>query len=263
MFEFIGKIMGMSLRVKLSLPFDFPPIIWKKIVGEDIDIDDLRTMDAITYSLLEAVRNCHHDGITNQELFNEKYGDKLRFMYNGSDGIERELFPGGKNVIVDFNSRESFCDKVLDVRLKEFDKQVAAISKGLGAVVPMRVIQLFSWQQLDVLVSGDPSFDIAVWKAHTESSIAPETTALFWKVIESLTDKEKSGFVRFAWGRSRLPPSKAFTIKMKLTPSGSDKLPVAHTCFFSIEIPNYKTEDEMRHGLLTAIHYGASGVLIG
>jgi hypothetical protein len=55
-----------------------------------------------------------------------------------------------------------------------------------------------------------------------------------------------------------------FKTKMKLTPpGGSNPLPVAHTCFFSVELPAYDTEEEMRHGLLTAIHYGVGGILMG
>jgi hypothetical protein len=48
---------------------------------------------------------------------------------------------------------------------------------------------------------------------------------------------------------------------MSLTNAGDAKLPVSHTCFFSVELPAYSTEEEMRHGLLTAIHYGVGGVL--
>jgi hypothetical protein len=263
MMEFVGKLMGMSLRAKLALPFNFPPFVWKKILQEDVTPEDLRSFDAITWSLLDTLRNCETDGIVNQELFNEKYEDKLRFTYTGCDGVERELFPGGKDVIVTFETRIKYCDEVFEKRLRECDQQIQAIARGMETVVEMRVLHLFSWQQIEILVGGNPVFDIEMWKAHTESSLNPKTLELFWKVIESLSPKEQEGFVRFAWGRSRLPPAKEFTVKMKLTPRGSEKLPVAHTCFFSIEIPDYKTEDEMRHGILTAIHFGASGVLIG
>ena len=43
--------------------------------------------------------------------------------------------------------------------------------------------------------------------------------------------------------------------------TGEDSLPASHTCFFSIELPPYKTEAAMRKGLLTAIHYGMVGIL--
>ena len=76
-----------------------------------------------------------------------------------------------------------------------------------------------------------------------------------------MNNEELSLLIRFCWGRSRLPPLKEFTTKMRLTP-GDGRLPIAHTCFFSIELPDYENEDEMRHGLLTAIHFGVGGVLV-
>jgi hypothetical protein len=43
--------------------------------------------------------------------------------------------------------------------------------------------------------------------------------------------------------------------------TGEDSLPASHTCFFSIEVPPYRTEASMRKGLLTAIHFGMVGIL--
>ena len=75
--------------------------------------------------------------------------------------------------------------------------------------------------------------------------------------------------------RSRLPPRNSWWENMKLQRPARDEthsssrhpahvqLPVAHTCFFSIELPPYETEAQMRKGLLTAIHFGAAGVLNG
>lgn len=268
MFEFMGRLMAMSLRAKLSLPFELPSIVWKQLVGEEVVLDDLMAIDAITCHLLKAVQNCEEDGITNEDIFEAKYGDKLKWCYNGSDGLERELKKGSTRAVVTFHTRMEWCEAVTAARLGEFSKQVAAIQRGMDSVVPIRVLQLFSWQQLEVLVSGDPSIDVEVWKSFTDSSGLPsKTTQLFWKVMETLSPKEHSGFIRFAWGRSRLPPAKDFSVKMKLTRlasgPGGHRLPVAHTCFFSVELPDYSTEEEMRHGLLTAITYGVGGVLLG
>ncbi|CAM9587391.1 unnamed protein product, partial [Laminaria digitata] len=84
------------------------------------------------------------------------------------------------------------------------------------------------------------------------------------KVIESMSREDQSGFVRFAWGRSRLPPKAFWRVNMKLMRSNTseESLPVSHTCFFSIELPPYSTEERMRQGLLTAIHFGMGGILI-
>ena len=46
--------------------------------------------------------------------------------------------------------------------------------------------------------------------------------------------------------------------------SGSDKsLPQSHTCFFSVELPQYSSEEAMMRALRIVCHYGGAGVLFG
>ena len=49
------------------------------------------------------------------------------------------------------------------------------------------------------------------------------------KVIESMSSEDQSGFVRFAWGRSRLPPKAFWRVNMKLLRSNmsEESLPVS------------------------------------
>ena len=223
--DFMGKLMGMSIRTKLLLPFEFPPLIWKALVGEVVKPVDLSAIDAVTCSFLTALRNCEEDGVTDHESFEAKYNQELDFTYTGSDGVQRPLrTPGldrslstGSPRIVTFENRLEYCAAVERARIHEFDAQVARIADGLGKVVPMDALQLFSWQQLEVLVAGSSTFDIDLWKKNTSSTgVSSRNLAWFWKVIESLSSKDQSAFIRFAWGRSRLPNAKHFSTKMKL-----------------------------------------------
>lgn len=268
MFEFVGKLIGMSLRAKLCLPFEFPMLIWKKLVGEEVGQEDLVDIDAIGSKLLDEIRNCEtdvEDPVTDEDGFRRRFRDTGSFVFSGSDGEERALpGTGGHKRTVTFANRAEYCDAVIAARLAEFDSAVDAMRRGLNEVLPTHLLYLLTAAQLEELVCGSPSFDIALWKAHTETSgLSPNTVALFWKVIESLPMKEQAGFVRFAWGRSRLPPAKDFDMKMRLSSGGRAVLPVSHTCFFSVELPEYKTEEDMRHGILTAIHFGVGGILMG
>ena len=267
MFQFIGKLMAMSIRVKLCLPFEFPSLIWKKIVGEEVRKSDLVEIDAISAKLLDDIENCHLDGddpVTDGDAFVRRFSNKLRFTYIGSDGVERDVCLHGSSKEVSFENRLEYVNLVRNARLNEFNLQVAAMGKGMGEVVPMRALLLFSGEQLAELVCGNPRIDIDLWKAHTDSSVSPALTKLFWKVMESLSPVEQAGFIRFAWGRSRLPSRKEdFTTRMKLVSGGRSALPVSHTCFFSVELPSYTSEEEMKHGLLTAIHFGVGGILNG
>lgn len=98
--------------------------------------------------------------------------------------------------------------------------QINAIARGLYAIVPRNTLLLLTWREFEILVCGNPSFDMEFWRAHTTySGYSGEddvTIGLFWKVLESLSQEEQSGFVRFAWGRSRLPPKNAWFKDMQV-----------------------------------------------
>lgn len=247
MFRFVGRLIGACIRVKLYLPFDMSPIVWKKIIGENMDDNDLKAIDIVTATFLMELKTCQ-----DEDSFNEKYNEfDFSTMYANDNLVEPVIFM----------NRLEFCDQIKKKKLNEFDLAIAEISHGINEVIDLNLLRLFSWKQLETLVCGNPIFDIKLWKKKTDSSgISSRCADLFWNVIESLTQKEQAGFIRFAWGRSRLPIEKDFTTKMILT-QGRGALPVSHTCFFSIELPDYQTENEMRHGILTAIHFGAGGIL--
>ena len=60
-----------------------------------------------------------------------------------SDGSVKELKEGGGDIKVTFQNRKEFLEAMKKVRLKEFDKQISALQRGLLSVVP-QVILTFS-----------------------------------------------------------------------------------------------------------------------
>lgn len=95
-------------------------------------------------------------------------------------------------------------------------------------------------------------------------SASHEVIRFFWEVMATFTPEQKRNFLRYAWGRSRLPRGRWPTnyrgqqVKFKIVPQNRDSgLPLAHTCFFTIELPKYKTKEALARSLMTAIEYGA------
>lgn len=147
-------------------------------------------------------------------------------------------------------------------------EQVSALRQGLSTVMPLHALKLLTWQEMELMTCGSPKIDIAIWKKHTRYDGYNEddtTVKLFWKVLESFTDEQRTDFVRFAWGRSRLPRGR-WTQPFKLTKKGgrdsTRSLPVAHTCFFSVELPPYTSEEQMRNMLVATINFGLGGILM-
>ena len=134
--------------------------------------------------------------------------------------------------------------------------------------VPRRVLTLLTWKEMELLTCGSPKIDIALWRQHTRYegfTESDDTVQLFWKALEQFSDEQRSDFVRFAWGRSRLPRGKwaqPFKITKKGGRDACQSLPVAHTCFFSVELPPYTSLEQMRNMLLATINFGLGGILM-
>jgi E3 ubiquitin-protein ligase HERC1 len=214
MFEFLGRLMGLSLRTKACLPFFFPPLVYKALVGERPAFEDLLQTDTPFAQLLDSIRTCEVGGmqggtarppITGEEAFAAAYPG-LRFAAPGSDGVEVDLLPGGRDIPVTFANRMRYVEAAERFRLHEFDTQLAAIRRGFANLVPAQALTLFTAAEAETLVAGRPDVDPDVLKAHTEYSGYSEDDKViktFWKVFASLTASERSNYLRFVWGRSR------------------------------------------------------------
>ena len=83
--------------------------------------------------------------------------------------------------------------------------------------------------------------------------------------MRELTPEQRRNFVRFAWGRSRLPrgrwplQSNGQQVKFTILPrkNHTTGIPLAHTCFFIIELPEYTSYETCKRMLTLAVTYGA------
>merc|ERR1711991_781813 len=132
---------------------------------------------------------------------------------------------------------------------------------GLNRLVSVSLLSLFSWGDLQLLIAGNPIIDIDALKRHTKLgggyTDGDPSVRYFWKALHSFSNDERKLFLRFVWGRSRLPLSdsewgQVFTLTV-LTNADDGTLPVAHTCFFTLDLPRYTTYEITRTKILYAI----------
>jgi len=199
--------------------------------------------------------------VFNAENFEDIY--TFDFTYSASDGTIIELKENGSDYNVTWNNRVEYAKLVLEYRLHEFTSQVEAIRRGLISVIPARFLSLLTWKELELEVCGSPEIDIDLLKANTTyqgCSVHDQHIKYFWIVLDKMSQLERAQFLRFAWGRSRLPQPGKFTEKMRIdsTSLGIAHLPHAHTCFFSLELPRYTSEEMMRDKLIKAITFCTS-----
>ncbi|ETM42109.1 hypothetical protein L914_12188 [Phytophthora nicotianae] len=269
MFAFVGQLLGISLRTHGDFPFMLPSLVWKQLLGQTLTRADLEDTDAMFIQMLDGIANCENDGISTEEEFATAFaGLELRFTASSCTGEEIELVPGGRQLTVEFHNRLEYCRLAERARLEECSAQVAAMARGFAMLFPRRVLTLLTWHELEILACGSPKIDLDLWKRHTRYDGYAEddlTVQLFWEALAEFSDEQRADFVRFAWGRSRLPRGKwpqPFKLSKKGGRDATRSLPVAHTCFFSVELPPYTSKETMRSMLLATITFGLGGILM-
>ena len=257
LFAFLGKLMGMVMRNGELLHLDLSPVVWKLLGGEPVAApEDLEAVD------VEIARSLRLLRAMGREEFDAAFADHLDFTCVATDGRTVELVPGGAQRTVGYDDRVEYARLVEQYRLREFDAQAAALRAGLATIVPARLLALFTWEEIEVMVCGLRQVDVGLLRQVTEysSGVRPEDPHVqyLWQVLEEWTDEERSMFIRFCWGRSRLPlRAEDFPQRFKIQCFGrapaDNYLPVAHTCFFSLELPAYSSLEVCRRKLTLAI----------
>jgi len=242
------------------MPLSLPSVVWKQLVSEPMDASDLAAFDAMCKQSLDKLRAIADEGIDA-----DTFGDVIfeRFTTQLSDGSEVALLPNGHTIDVTFDNRLAFCDAVLQARLNEAQQQCDAILQGLSSVVPQRMLSLFTWQQLELLTCGARDIDLEVLRSKTKYGVGVSPSQrhvrYLWQALRRFTPENRAAFLRFVWGRTRLPATPTewgdvrFTLHTRHSSNPDAAFPVAHTCFFSLELPAYTSYAVTHERLLYAI----------
>ena len=135
----------------------------------------------------------------------------------------------------------------------------------------MSYTELLPARRLSLLACGTPDVDVARLRATTDynggTRAADAHVGWLWAVLaEDFDAGERVAFLRFVSGRSRLPAGDAELRRqhnhlqiqpLEKTPADA-WLPVAHTCFFQLDLPRYSGRGVLAQKLRYAITHGMS-----
>ncbi|XP_026864354.1 E3 ubiquitin-protein ligase HECTD3 isoform X1 [Electrophorus electricus] len=253
-FEWIGQLMGAALRGKDFLVLALPGLVWKQLVGEAVSWnEDFPAVDSVLVKLLEAME--HMD----KETFDFKFGQELVYTTPLSDGRLVELIPGGSSVVVHYEDRMEFVCLVQKARLEESREQIAAMQAGLMKVVPQAVLDLLTWQEVEKKVCGDPEITVEALKRLTRYEDLEQTdirVQYLWEALTNFTNEDRSRFLRFVTGRSRLP-APIYIFPDKQGSETTDALPQSSTCSSTLYLPKYPSakvcEEKLRYAAYNCV----------
>lgn len=132
----------------------------------------------------------------------------------------------------------------------------------MNIIIPDNIVSIVSWIDVEDRVAGMKIVDVTKLKSITEYRSCDASTKvvkMFWNVLEKISDEDKTAYLKFVWGRARMPFD-CTTLRYKhriavIEHWEKDRLPESHTCFFAIDIPVYETEEILEKKLLTSIRF--------
>ncbi|CAH0722311.1 unnamed protein product, partial [Brenthis ino] len=255
-FRFLGVLMGIAIRTGSPLSLSLAEGVWRQVAGQPLRPQDLAEVDKDFLPALLCIRDMtpHNKELQNLEL---------PFSIPSAAGYEVPLSTRHKRVTPD--NKDEYVQLALHYRLHEFDEQVKAVRDGLSRVVPAPLLALFSAAELETLVCGSPDIPVHTLRASaTYKGIEPNAPLVqwFWEVMEELSGSERALFLRFVWGRTRLPRAPQDPRQRDFVLQVLDKyqppdhfLPESYTCFFLLKMPRYSCKSVLREKLRYAIHF--------
>ena len=115
MYRFMGAFLAFAILSKSPLPFNLAPTVWKQLLGEDVNLADLESIDAYSSQVLTDLRD--HGACLSDEDF--EAGVDQNFTTVLSNGDEVVLCDGGDERRVTKNSIEEFISLVIEKRFSE------------------------------------------------------------------------------------------------------------------------------------------------
>ena len=271
-FSFLGILFAKALLDKILIPYELNHIILKYLLFYDddnviesseekniFDLNDIKYYDIEIYNSLNKLLNNNFD--SNIDIY---------FTWN-INGNEIELINEGKNILVNNTNKNLFINKVVElICFKSIKEELISFKDGFISVIPINFINIFSIEEFNFVLSGQKIINLKDWKYNTiykgNYNEKSPIIQMFWKVLSELNNEKLLLFFKFCTGSttipldgfSSLPGPKNKIIKFTIDICKIDnncnnkkinKLIIAHTCFNSIIIPEYKKIEEMRNAI--------------
>jgi len=265
-FRFAGRMVAKAIFDGQLVDAHFTRSFYKHMLGIPVTPNDMEAIDPQFYKSLRQILDHSLEDLCLELTFT---ADQSKF-----DKIESiELKPNGSKIPVTDDNKEEYVRLLTAHRMTTgIRDQLHHFLKGLHELLPKHLLQLFNENELELLISGLPNIDVLDLKWNTELvgyNKSSQSIMWFWNVLGAMDQQELALFVQYVTGTSKVPvggfkclqgmngPQK-FQIHKMHGKSGSP-LPQSHTCFNQLDLPIYKSEDELREKLLMAINEGTAG----
>ena len=253
LYEFLGQLMGACARSQETLSVALAPIVWKQLLGREVQWDEVAELEPAVAQELAAIESglaLNGYSYTEKE-FDEYWSTEKDFTVSfGEPCRQVAIMSGGASRKLTFRSRLEYTRLVKAAYLHRFDKQISAMRRGLLQYLPESLLLLWRGDELELAVAGEPDVPLDKLKNEASVSLPGDRKKWFWESVGAMTVQQRSKLLRFVTGRSRLPVGKFY---VKETSGSDGALPHSATCSFELFVPPYSSQEILSRQLLVAI----------
>jgi len=234
----------------------FPHVVYKKLMGQPVGLSDLKRAFPPLARGFEALLEYADDDLENafalcMQVDYEEFGQTRTY----------DLLPNGGDVPVTRDNRHEYVRLYAKYLLEDsIARQFGAFQRGFHTVCGGDCLQLFRWEELELLICGSPVLDFEALErvAQYDDGFSRQhpTISALWEVIHELPVELQKRFLFFCTGSDRVPIKGLGNLNFVISRNGTDesRLPSAHTCFNHLLLPEYQHKERLKQQLLKAIN---------
>uniref|UniRef100_A0A8C1YJC2 HECT-type E3 ubiquitin transferase n=1 Tax=Cyprinus carpio TaxID=7962 RepID=A0A8C1YJC2_CYPCA len=202
------------------------------------------------------------------------YGGVARYnaLFTGSDDLKIN------DILIDIKTETIilYCNNILQDYLmvcrlvaewrlsRGVEEQTQAFLEGFNEVLPQQYLQYFDAKELEVMLCGMQEIDLGDWQRNTiyrHYARSSKQIVWFWQFVKEIDNEKRMRLLQFVTGTCRLPVGGFADLmgsngpqKFCVEKVGKENwLPRSHTCFNRLDLPPYKSYEQLKEKLLFAI----------
>ncbi|NXE14099.1 WWP2 ligase, partial [Lophotis ruficrista] len=257
-FRFIGRFIAMALYHGKFIDTGFTLPFYKRMLNKRPTLKDLESIDPEFYNSI----------VWTKENSLEECGLELYFIQDMEilgKVTTHELKEGGESIRVTEENKEEYIMLLTDWRFtRGVEEQTKAFLDGFNEVVPLEWLRYFDEKELELMLCGMQEIDMSDWQKNTiyrHYTKNSKQIQWFWQVVKEMDNEKRIRLLQFVTGTCRLPVGGFAELigangpqKFCIDKVGKETwLPRSHTCFNRLDLPPYKSYEQLKEKLLYAI----------
>ncbi|XP_013380651.1 E3 ubiquitin-protein ligase Su(dx) isoform X2 [Lingula anatina] len=257
-FRFIGRVIAMALYHGKFIDSGFTLPFYKKMLNKKLTMTDLESIDPEFFNSLVWIKENNIEECGLEMFFSADFETlgKIEHVELKENGDKVEVTEANKDEYIELMTNWRFTRGV--------EEQTKAFLDGFNEVVPLQWLQYFDERELELMLCGMQEVDIDDWEKNTiyrHYTRSSKQVVWFWKFVREIDNEKRTRLLQFVTGTCRLPVGGFSELMGSNGPQrfciekvGKETwLPRSHTCFNRLDLPPYKSYEQLVEKLTFAI----------